>query len=71
MPRQKELERHLNGGEAMQREVLMHLVSRAKDTEYGRQHDFGGITSYEQFAKNVPVNTYEELKGDLERRISE
>ena len=67
VPRQKELERHLNGGEAMQREVLMHLVSRAKDTEYGRQHDFGGITSYEQFAKNVPVNTYEELKGSIDR----
>ena len=67
VPRQKELERHLNGGEAMQREVLMHLVSRAKDTEYGRQHDFGGITSYEQFVKNVPVNTYEELKGSIDR----
>ena len=67
VPRQKELERHLNGGEAMQREVLMHLVSRAKDTEYGRQHDFGGINSYEQFAKNVPVNTYEELKGCIDR----
>ena len=66
VPRQKELERHLNGGEAMQREVLMHLVSRAKDTEYGRQHDFGGITSYEQFVKNVPVNTYEELKGSID-----
>ncbi len=67
VPRQKELERHLNGGEAMQREVLMHLMSRAKDTEYGRQHDFGGINSYEQFAKNVPVNTYEELKGCIDR----
>ena len=67
VPRQKELERHLNGGEAMQREVLMYLMSRAKDTEYGRQHDFGGINSYEQFAKNVPVNTYEELKGCIDR----
>ena len=65
--RQKELHRHLNEGEAMQREVLMRLMGRAKDTEYGRQHDFGGITSYEQFVKNVPVNTYEELKGSIDR----
>ena len=51
----------------MQREVLARLLSRARDTEYGRQHDFANTTSYEQFAKNVPVNTYEELKGSIDR----
>ena len=25
------------------------------------------IKGYDDFAKNVPVNTYEELKGDIER----
>ncbi|MDD5825254.1 MAG: GH3 auxin-responsive promoter family protein, partial [Prevotellaceae bacterium] len=28
---------------------------------------FKGIKGYEDFAKNVPVNTYEELKGDIDR----
>ncbi|MDD6112450.1 MAG: GH3 auxin-responsive promoter family protein, partial [Prevotellaceae bacterium] len=36
-------------------------------TEYGRNHVFKGIKGYEDFAKNVPVNTYEELKGDIDR----
>jgi hypothetical protein len=66
-PRQKELERHYGEGEALQREVLTRLVGRAVDTEYGRQHVFGDISDYERFAKNVPVNTYEELKGGIDR----
>jgi hypothetical protein len=66
-PRQRELERHQNEGETLQREVLTHLLQRAKDTEYGRNHLFGATKDYEGFAKSVPVNTYEELKGDIDR----
>ena len=66
-PRQRELERHLREGETLQREVLQRLVGRAKDTEYGHQHAFNDINSYEQFTKHVPVNTYEELKGAIDR----
>ena len=51
----------------MQREVLAHLIGRAQDTEFGRQHDFSHIGNYEQFVKNVSVNTYEELKGQIDR----
>ena len=66
-PRQRELERHLREGETLQREVLQRLVGRAMDTEYGHQHAFNDINSYEQFTKHVPVNTYEELKGAIDR----
>ena len=66
-PRQRELERHLREGETLQREVLQRLVGRAKDTEYGHQHAFNDIHSYEQYAKHVPVNTYEELKDAIDR----
>ena len=59
MPRQKALLRHNTQAEQMQSEVLMRLLRRAKDTEYGRQHGFANINHYEQFAKQVPVNTYE------------
>ena len=66
-PRQKELQRHIKEGEALQREVLERLVSRAKETEYGLQHGFGGITDYDNFVRNVPVNSYEELKDSIDR----
>lgn len=67
LPRQKELERHQKDGEALQNEVLQYLLARAKNTEYGRRHIFDIIKSYEGFVANVPVNTYEELKGDIDR----
>ena len=65
--RQKELERHKKEGVQMQAEVLKSLLVRASDTEYGRDHIFNMTRSYEEFAHNVPVNTYEELKGDIDR----
>ncbi len=67
LPRQKELERHINEAGALQNEVLAYLTGRAKDTEYGRKHIFGNMKSYEDFAANVPLNTYEELKNDIDR----
>ena len=51
----------------MQREVLTRLVRRAQDTEYGLGHAFRDIQDYDQFVKRVPVNTYEELKGYIDR----
>ena len=67
VPRQHALEKYQNDGEALQRSVLAHLINTAKGTEYGRNHAFQGIKNYEDFIAQVPVNTYEELKGDIDR----
>jgi len=67
LSRQRELERQLTGAEALQKEVLRYLVARAMNTKYGREHFFSKIKDYESFAANVPVNTYEELKADIDR----
>ena len=65
--RQRKLERHQNEGRTLQDEVFHYLVDRGRNTEYGYKHHFDNIQSYEDFARNVPVNTYEELKGDIDR----
>ena len=65
--RQRALEQHQSGGEQLQRAVLSRLLAEAKDTEYGRNHAFLGMKGYEDFVRNVPVNTYEELKGSIDR----
>ena len=67
LPRQKQLESYLSHGEELQHEVLKKLIERAKNTEYGRKHLFNNVNSYEDFISNVSVNTYEELKGDIDR----
>ena len=67
VPRQRALEKHLNGGKALQLAVLEHLIHTAKGTEYGLNHAFSSIKGYDDFISHVPVNTYEELKGDIDR----
>ena len=66
-PRQYALEKHYTQPEALQEAVLRHLLERGSNTEYGRNHLLSPKNSYEEFAKNVPVNTYEELKRDIDR----
>ena len=65
--RMKELERHQNEGEQLQRQVLTRLLQAAKNTEYGRNHLFDQMKGYDDFVKHIPLNTYEELKGDIDR----
>ncbi len=63
----RELEQHQTHGEQLQRDVLRHLLTTARNTEYGRQHGFATIKGYDDFVKLNPVNTYEELKGAIDR----
>jgi len=65
--RQKELERHISDGAELQRQTLAYLAGEAKETEYGSRHDFSSIRCYDDFVRRVPINTYEELKNDIDR----
>jgi hypothetical protein len=66
-PRQRELEKHFTQPESLQHDVLKYLLGKGKETEYGRSQMLGSCRDYDDFAKNVPINTYEELKGDIDR----
>lgn len=57
----------LTHSEELQHDVLQTLLERAQNTEYGRNHVFDRINGYDEFVKHVPVNTYEELKNDIDR----
>ena len=66
-PRQYEFEKHYTQPEALQRRALHYLLEKGKYTEYGRNHMLASTHSYDDFVNNVPINTYEELKGDIDR----
>ena len=65
--RLKALDRYADEAESIQMQTLHRLVRAARDTEWGRQHSFDQISTYEQFAASSPVNTYEELKAGIDR----
>ena len=63
----RDLEKHQTQGEELQRAVLDDLLRTARHTEYGREHGFATIKGYDDFVKYCPVNSYEELKGQIDR----
>ena len=52
---------------AAQKEVLKELIHGAKNTQFGKDHQFSEITTYEDFKKQVPVTDYEGLKSYVDQ----
>ncbi|MBR5391333.1 MAG: GH3 auxin-responsive promoter family protein [Prevotella sp.] len=65
--RPKELERYDQEPLVLQDTVWHYLVKEARDTEFGRKHLFSTFKSYDDWAQNVPVSNYEDLKGSIDR----
>ena len=53
--------------EKIQMAVLKRLLRLSRDTEWGRMHGHRVIKTYADFTTRVPINTYEELKGYIQR----
>ena len=47
--------------------VFKNLINDAKRTEFGVDHHFDKIKTYEDFTKNVPVRDYEDLKTYIDK----
>ena len=67
MPRVRQIERYATDAEKIQRRVLQQLVGKAAQTEWGRNYGYADIHDYSDFAGKVPVSTYEEAKGFIDR----
>jgi hypothetical protein len=53
----------------VQEELFKNLIHSARNTEWGRQHDFESIQNHEQFKKRVPIQSYDTLKPYIERMM--
>lgn len=65
--RVRAIRRYDKHAKSIQMAVLRRLVDDARDTEWGRNHAYAGIRNYSDFASRVELNTYEELKGYIQR----
>jgi len=54
---------------ATQQKVFKDLIRQAKDTQFGTDHHFDAIKTYEDFAQNVPVRDYEGLKTYVDKVV--
>lgn len=54
----------------VQSDVFRNLIREAKNTVFGKDHDFASITTYEDFKSKVPIRDYEALKPYIEKIIA-
>jgi len=54
----------------IQTALLLDMVRRNADTEYGRRYGFASINSIADFQKQVPVITYADIERDMERVVA-
>ena len=52
-----------------QEKVFRNLIKKAKHTQFGKDHDFINIKSYQDFAERVPVRDYEALRPYVDRVV--
>src|SRR6187402_784766 len=52
-----------------QKAVFLNLIHDAKQTQFGKDHHFAHIKTFEDFSKKVPVRDYEELKPYIEKVV--
>lgn len=50
-----------------QKKTFLQLIQKAKNTQFGKDHGFDHIHTYEDFIKRVPVRDYEGLKPYFDR----
>lgn len=55
--------------EKTQQKVMLNLISDAKKTAFGKDHNFKKIKTYSDFKANIPIRDYEALKPYVERVV--
>ena len=53
-----------------QQKVLRKLIKKAKNTAFGKDHNFNQITSYSEFKQQVKISDYEGLRAYIDRVVS-
>ncbi|MDB5030663.1 GH3 auxin-responsive promoter family protein, partial [Mucilaginibacter sp.] len=51
----------------LQQKTFEQLLDKAKNTAFGKDHEFAQIKTYEDFKKCVPIRDYEELSSYIKR----
>jgi len=52
-----------------QQKVFQNLIASADFTQFGKDHNFSKIKTFEDFAKQVPIRDYEELRPYIDRVV--
>lgn len=72
IPRLKEIDLYDVSPGRIQEKVFHKLINKAAQTEWGQKYNYSSIKGYDDFRKQVPVQTYDDIKPYVERiRVGE
>ncbi len=66
----KRMNRWMNEPAQAQAQTFIMLLEKAKNTTFGKDHQFGNISTYADFKKLVPIRDYEALKPYVDRVVA-
>ncbi len=64
---QKLVNENRHQADKCQQNIFHHLISSAKNTVFGKEHQFEKIKTHDDFTKLVPVRGYEEIKPYIQK----
>ena len=64
------IQKWANNPVAAQEKVFQNLINEAALTQFGKDHDFKNIKSYQDFVKRVPVRDYEALRSYVDKVVA-
>ncbi|MBO7541840.1 MAG: GH3 auxin-responsive promoter family protein, partial [Bacteroidales bacterium] len=65
--RYRKVERYMHDPTGVQQRVFAELIAGGRGTEWGDKYHYNDIHSWEDFAQQVPVNTYADLYPYVQR----
>ncbi|CAM3957237.1 MULTISPECIES: GH3 auxin-responsive promoter family protein [Flavobacterium] len=65
----KKTQKWVNNPIETQKKVFQELIQSAKETQFGKDHNFSSIKTAKDFTRNVPIRDYEELKPYVEKVV--
>ena len=63
----KQIKKGMDHAVEDQQSIFNQLIKTAANTEFGKDHGFADIKTYEDFTKQVPIRDYEALKVYIEK----
>ena len=67
-PRHRRLMRAADAPGTAQEALLRRILAANADADFGRRHNFSSIRSVSDYRNAAPVQTYEDLRADIERQ---
>lgn len=66
----RSMEKWVDNPHQTQEKVFQELIEKAKNTVFGKDHDFENIRDFKDFTERVPVRDYEQLRPYVDRMVA-